>query len=248
MKIIGSDYDGTLNHGGIGAEKCAAIHRWRACGNKFGIISGRGKEAREGIQAEHPTLELDFFASCSGAMITDGEGRVIHEDRCTEVSVPRLAADLAAWGCCYVSICSTQAWFVRFPVVDETADVPQFSVPELPEVDYFNQVSTYIEPLEAARAVVERIREAYGEWLNPLQNGCCIDIVPAGVNKAEGLYRLMEHYGCGYGDVIAVGDNINDTDMIREFRSYAMANGVDSIKELADFVVGDVVDLIEAEM
>jgi hydroxymethylpyrimidine pyrophosphatase-like HAD family hydrolase len=120
--------------------------------------------------------------------------------------------------------------------------------PEFPEVTYFNQVSTSIEPVEATRVVVERIREVYGEWLNPLQNGCCIDIVPNGVNKAKGLYRLMEHYGCSYEDVIAVGDNINDADMIREFRSYAMANGVDLIKEMADYVVEDVMDLIDREI
>ncbi len=245
MKIIGSDFDGTLNHGGITEKKCDAIHQWRAKGNKFGIISGRGKEFRTYILENHPTLEVDFFAACSGAMTADADGHVIYEARCTEVSVPQLAADLAEWGCCYLSICSTQTWFVKFPAVDDRASD---QIPDLPEVEYFNQVSTYIEPFEAAGQVVERIRETYGKWLNPLQNGCCIDIVPAGVNKAEGLYRLMEYFGCTYEDVIAVGDNINDADMIREFRSYAMANGVDEIKKLADFVVEDVVDLIENEI
>jgi hydroxymethylpyrimidine pyrophosphatase-like HAD family hydrolase len=41
MKIIASDYDGTLNHGGIGEEKRNAIKKWREKGNKFGIVSGR---------------------------------------------------------------------------------------------------------------------------------------------------------------------------------------------------------------
>lgn len=245
MKLIGSDFDGTLNHGGITEEKCAAIHRWRAKGNKFGIISGRGKEFRIHITENHPTLEVDFFAACNGAMITDIDGRVIYEARCTEVSVPQLADDLMKWGCRHVSICSTQTWTVRFPAADDSVSD---QIPELPKVEYFNQVSTAIEPLEATERVVERIREVYGEWLNPLQNGCCIDIVPRGINKAEGLYRLMEHYGCTYADVIAVGDNVNDADMIREFRSYAMANGVDMIKELADFEVENVVDLIENEI
>ena len=236
MKILGSDFDGTLNHGGIGPEKCAAIQQWRAQGNKFGIISGRGKDAQSAIQTAYPTLELDFFAACSGAMIADSDGQVIYEARCTEVSIPQLLADLASWGCRHANICSTQMWSVPLPATD------------LSEIGFFNQISTYIEPFEVTQHVVERIREAYGEWLNPLQNGCCIDIVPQGVNKAQGLYRLMEHYGCSYEDVIAVGDNINDTDMIREFRSYAMANGVDSIKELADCIVEDVTELIRMEM
>ena len=49
-------------------------------------------------------------------------------------------------------------------------------------------------------------------------------------------------------DIIAVGDNINDTHMIAEFRSYAMANAVDSIKELADFITPGVAELIEKEL
>ena len=245
MKIIGSDFDGTLNHGGITEEKCDAIHRWRAKGNKFGIISGRGKEFRTYILENYPNLEVDFFAACSGAMTTDADGHVIYEARCTEVSVPQLAADLAKWGCRHMSVCGTHTWSVKFPAGDDRVSDP---ILDVPEVAYFNQVSTYIEPFEAAGQVVERIRETYGEWLNPLQNGCCIDIVPAGINKAEGLYRLMEYYGCTYEDVIAVGDNVNDADMIREFRSYAMANGVDEIKKLADFMVEDVVDLIKKEI
>ena len=42
MKIIASDYDGTLNHGGIDDIKRNAISEWRKAGNLFGLVSGRG--------------------------------------------------------------------------------------------------------------------------------------------------------------------------------------------------------------
>ena len=41
MKIIASDYDGTLNHGGFDDAKLNAIDRWRKAGNIFALISGR---------------------------------------------------------------------------------------------------------------------------------------------------------------------------------------------------------------
>ena len=41
MKILCSDYDGTLSHGGVDEKKLAAISAWRKKGNKFGIITGR---------------------------------------------------------------------------------------------------------------------------------------------------------------------------------------------------------------
>lgn len=58
----------------------------------------------------------------------------------------------------------------------------------------------------------------------------------------------MDIVGAKYEDIIAVGDNINDRDMIAEFRSYAMETGVDEIKNLADFIVPEVTDLIEKEL
>ncbi len=83
---------------------------------------------------------------------------------------------------------------------------------------------------------------------NPLQNGRCIDIVPVGMDKAQGIYSLLELVGGQYSDVIAVGDNINDKAMIAEFRSYAMENGVESIKALADYIITDITELIEREI
>jgi hydroxymethylpyrimidine pyrophosphatase-like HAD family hydrolase len=88
----------------------------------------------------------------------------------------------------------------------------------------------------------------YGHILNPLQNGTCIDIPHVTVNKTQGLLRVAEHFGVPREDVIAVGDNVNDTDMIRDFYSYAMERGVESIKNLADHITESVADLIYAEV
>ena len=38
MKILGSDYDGTFAHGGIGEEKREAVRRFRAAGRLVGSI------------------------------------------------------------------------------------------------------------------------------------------------------------------------------------------------------------------
>ncbi len=251
MKILGSDLDGTLSHGGIGEAKCAAIHAWRVAGHKFGIVSGRGNGYLPELRSSYPGLELDFFASCNGGYITDGEGHVIYEARCETVSASQFSADLLAWGCKFIHINGKQ----YLCVIAREEDAPSWIDPtsvvlasDLLQLDYFNQISVQLPTETESAAMVERIREHYGEWLNPLQNGTCIDIVPCGVDKAQGLYRVMEYFGGSYDDMIAVGDNVNDADMIREFRSYAMANGIDLIKELADAVVKDVTDLLAIEM
>ena len=68
------------------------------------------------------------------------------------------------------------------------------------------------------------------------------------MNKAQGLYDYLQIVGGKYEDMITVGDNINDTHMIKEFRSYAMANGVQSIKDIADYEIEGITELIEKEM
>ena len=124
----------------------------------------------------------------------------------------------------------------------------EYSLETLPEIGYFNQMNTMLETEEEAERIVLKIEEKYKNILTPLQNGECIDIVPFGVNKANGIYGLLKVIGCEYDDVITVGDNINDTHMIKEFRSYAMVNGVEKIKALADYVTLGITELIETEL
>lgn len=68
------------------------------------------------------------------------------------------------------------------------------------------------------------------------------------MNKAKALTHLLELVGASHADMITVGDNTNDADMIKAFRSYAMENGVQAIKDLADFVTPGVAELIWREL
>lgn len=251
MKILGSDFDGTLNHNGITEEKLSAIEKWRNAGHKFGIVSGRGKSFRAELLNQHPKLDIDFFAACNGAYITDANGNVIFEARCSDVSLHDFADDLFEWGCKCVHVnAASYACIVRKSedkpswVAEKFACFPE----NIPVFEYINQISVQLPTFEDSAEVVEKVRMKYSKWLNPLQNGVCIDIVPKGINKAEGLYRLMEYYGATYDDVITVGDNINDIDMIREFRSYAMKNGVEAVKSIAFGIVSDVAEILEKEI
>ena len=251
MKIIGSDYDGTLTHK-LGTATFEAISAWRRAGNLFGIVSGRPISFREDVLKEHPALELDFFVGYNGAVISDGEGNVIFEKRCTDVTATNLTKHLLALGCPFVHVNSDRYYCVvssdenRPSWVDPTNII---TLEDLPSLPYFHQISTqFPDNEEAAKRVTATLKEAYGGLLNPLQNATCIDIPHATINKTQGLLRVAEYFGAARSDLIAVGDNINDTDMIRDLYSYAMATGVESIKSLADRITESVAALIEREI
>ena len=246
MRIIGSDYDGTLNHNGIGEAKIAAIEKWRKAGNVFAVVSGRSVGDMMRFY-EEKKFGCDYFIANNGAVIMKPDGTVIADNRCDgDIAAPLLEL-------MFESGCSCGFVITEFPCsvyASECEEMEEggYLFKDMPEIPYFNQISTILPDFEAAERVTACIRERFGDKLNPLQNGVCIDIVRKDVNKANGLYLLAEHLGVGRDDIIAVGDNINDRDMIAEFRSYAMANGVDSIKALADYVTEGITELIEKEL
>ena len=245
MKIIASDYDGTLNHGGIDDKKRETIKKWREKGNKFGIVSGRMPDDLLKIYKKDE-LDLDFLLACNGAVILTTDGKIIKDDRIDGEILRPFLDFLFSLGADWATIHCKRSYVIDENDNDRLPD--EFTRKTLPELKYFNQVSTILEDEEEALMVTNAIKEKYGDILNPLQNGRCIDIVSSRINKAKGLYDYLEIVGGKYEDMITVGDNINDTHMIKEFRSYAMANGVQSIKDIADYVTESVIELIEKEL
>ncbi len=245
MKIIATDFDGTLNHGGIDDAKKSAISLWRQKGNLFGVISGRGKNSLLEVIGDKG-FEYDFLVANNGALIMDSEMKIIKEFRCDGVIARPFIKDLFSWGCPFGNIDS----YSSFMVVNENLPLREgeMRLENIPGIEYFNQINTMLSTDEEAAIVVEKIKKKYSSILNPLQNGNCIDITPKGVDKAQGIYALLEVFGGKSEDVITVGDNINDEAMIREFTSYAMANGVQYIKDIANYTTTGITELIHREL
>ena len=246
MKIIATDYDGTLNHKGITEKKKKAIDLWREKGNLFGVVSGRGINSLFDV-IKDKAFGYDFLIANNGAVICDKSLNILTETKFEGNIIKPFIIDLFSWGCPFVNVDSLKTPYMTRTDLNEIGE-GEYSIETLPKIDFFNQMNTMLENNEEAEKIVVKIEEKYKGILTPLQNGRCIDIVPFGVNKASGIYELLKVVGGAYEDVITVGDNINDIHMIKEFRSYAMANGVDKIKELADYVTLGITELIETEL
>ncbi len=239
MKILGSDFDGTLTVGGIDEVKCEAVRAWRRAGNRFGIVSGRGLSYLNHLREQYPALEMVFFAAYNGAFIVDAEGETLDTTACNGVSAFDLTADLLGWGCPFVYVNGPSSYTVRQE--GHILRDGESHLEDLPrDIPWFHQISVQLETTAEAAEAVEKIQAIYG--VNPLQNGICIDIVAPAVNKAYGLRRVAAHFGATEADILAVGDNLNDLDMLKAFRSYAMKNGVEEVKRVAGRTVGTVTE------
>lgn len=246
MKLIASDYDGTLNHGGFDEKKLSAIEQWRNRGNIFSLISGRSPGDLLRICREKG-FGCDFLIADNGAVIMTADGKVVSRAKCDGRLALPLIKLIFDSGCDWVYVQSDYDYNI-YKNAESCKNSNDYILSDMPSISCFNQINTRLIDFESAEKLASEISSAFKNQLNPLQNGNCIDIVRHDINKANGIYSLMELTGVKYYDVIAVGDNVNDRDMIKEFRSYAMENGVELIKQLADNVTPSVTDLIVTEL
>ncbi len=246
MKILASDFDGTFNYNGIDDVKRTAVSKWRSKENYFSIVSGRSAENLIDIVNKF-SFECDYLIGHNGAVIAKSNGEIISSTKCCgELALPLINLLFENY-CKWVYVGSNFSGKVYLDK-NEAELNGGYTLKNAPSIPWFTQISVQCENDIAAKSLTEKISIQFGDKINPLQNGKCIDIVDVNINKAKGIYNLMENIGISYEDVIVVGDNVNDFEMIREFRSYAMENGVDIIKKVANYTTNGITELIEKEL
>jgi len=242
MHILATDYDGTLNRGGVSQADRDAIDRFRAAGNLFGVVTGRAGDMYDTLVRDH--VPFDFVIVMNGAMTLDTDGNTVFEET-ADISCIRGIAELVGSGdyanflsCVYHH--TRHTYHAAHPDGNEKYD----SMSKIGEFPRFTQLNTWVKTDELSRRLTAEINANFGEYVNALQNGVCIDITPAGIDKAVGISRLAEHLGVAHENIWTAGDNYNDLPMVKAFHGCAMERGVDELKKEAEFVCASVADVI----
>ena len=77
MKLVASDFDGTLyRNGTVTEEEKQAISQWRKNGNLFGVVTGRNYRFLR-ADLDGFNIEYDFIISTNGALIRDNKENVV---------------------------------------------------------------------------------------------------------------------------------------------------------------------------
>ncbi|MBR2519242.1 MAG: HAD-IIB family hydrolase [Selenomonadaceae bacterium] len=243
FKVAASDFDGTLFRGEkISDEDLNAIKKWRAAGNKFGIVTGRAF-----VMLEHHLksfgLDVDFFACCNGAAIYDGDGKIIFEtelpknflvdvmkDPCAK-STFHFAFEAADEVLCVVV--NENSWVMReknrwnFPL--QIIDAAQ--VQTIPKK--INQLALDFPSPEDAQIATDKLNEKFGDKIFAQKNTHSVDIVPAGINKGSAVENLLRIMNWTDAKIFVVGDESNDLPMIKKFGGYTVATAKDFVKREA---------------
>lgn len=245
MYILGSDFDGTLNYGGVNEATRRAIRRFRDAGNLFGVVTGRDYWAYKMLKDDG--IEFDFVLPFNGGMAVDGEGNILFETRTENRGSYRRILEIMArgWNEDVSCVLGKERRTCHFAYPEGNENYSPLTDADLPVYTMLNTRCRTDD--EAAKAVAE-INAECGDIVHALQNGGCIDIPPVGVDKGSGLAKYADMMGVPYENVYTAGDNMNDMAMITRFHGCAVSNAREEIKQAAEIVSDRISDIIDCIM
>ncbi len=242
-KAVFFDIDGTLFEQGnpVPESTVAAINKIRANGHLAFVCSGRSRI----MVPEEAILSIGFdgvIAAC-GMYASFGE-RILFDDEMTYEQLSDIIPVLKATDTMYILEgteyiyydertihYAIDDWYVRS--IKEMVPERFCVVPERYEDIHANKISIQV-PKSRMEEVTERAKRYYQLLLHE-EN--IAEIVPHGFTKAGGIKRVCEILGIAREDTIAVGDSINDVDMLRYAGTgVVMGNGTQVAKDNADYI------------
>ena len=251
MRLVAIDLDGTLlrRDKSISPLDRQALKLARRCGVKVALVTGRLRTSTLAIAAD---LELDGLMVCAdgGLVISSATGEVVARNAMSEADALHAAG------------AAEREQLGSFVLLD---DAIHFDRQAAPHAEY---ASGWTENLHAHERLLDsgcvagdvlgmihlgpegqvvaarRAIESNGARLSflsfPLRDGRhhALKLTPAGVDKATGLATIAAAMGIGRGDVVAVGDWLNDIPMLRwAGRSFAMGGTQDVVQAAATEVL-----------
>lgn len=242
MKLIASDYDGTIKYDAQGLHKdIQAIKEWQKAGNVFAIISGRNA----------PQIRDIVINNAIPADLTLGDsGNSCYRVDKLEYSFPANGDILKKL---YELLIKQKTYYIVVNLPEKATIVYRKKdgcivcdlYGSIDEFVRFTQVSAIFDSEEECFSAAEAIKKIFGNSLTALPNGECLDIVPGERTKAYCVGYLAQYLGIAQDDIYTVGDNYNDIAMLSAYNSFAVSNAPDAVKSHASIGITDsVADMI----
>lgn len=218
-RLIATDYDGTLRiNGKISDSDREKIAAFRAAGNYFGIVTGRGSDFFKTVKDEG--LQVDYLIVYTGALIIDAEENVLFE-----APIP------------FDDFVKLEKFF------EKRADVEWYEKARAGE-KYYQYYAT-CKDQTTALSVAALAEKEFGGIFEYFVNGPHINICGKGISKASGIREILKYYGIPEEAAAPVGDDYNDIRMIEELNGWAVSSGRAEVVKLAPHVCESVGDLAQ---
>lgn len=236
------DLDGTAvrDDYSMGELSRKAIEDAKEAGHIVVFVSGRR-------DIDMLTMHEDE-AQCANYQILNNGGKILRQDDRTilhnELIAPESCRKLIQY--CLdrdlqLQICSSLTWQVTI-MTERTMEYAR-DVGVIPKIVRSLEEAKWREGLEGFMATrdLELIEKYIDEELPAMyyvnSEPGCIDIMPTGVTKWNGVSKLAKQLHIPREDIIAVGNYFNDIDMLKHAGvGVAVANSLDPVKKAADYI------------
>lgn len=229
------DIDGTLLSDSfiIPPENLEAINAARAKGHMVFINTGRSFGNIPPVLMEQ-FKDFDGIISGIGSMITIN-GKTVFNSFMPENLIKRIMEYVFAH----------PEYWALFEGVNDVYSVPNgryalrdYQI-QLENSDDYVKIceGDNIQVVAMGKTVPEDFKELFKDDLTVFQFETYADLVKKGLNKAEGIKKILEITGIKRENTVAMGDSNNDYDMITYAGvGVAMANSQQSILDIADYI------------
>ena len=242
MKVFASDFDGTLyfykETEKIKPVDSAAIRRFQAEGNAFGVCTGRSLQGV--ILALPQPPEFDFYILASGALIVDREHRSIYK-RCLDFSLVAEIYGLYEGQARIVIQANDTVYTLNAPYYPLQVHID--SLEALADGDIYGFSFGFDTAEDAARIAAE-LNQRYSGMISAFQNVTNVDIVAAGCSKGSGLELVKARFQAELSG--GIGDSYNDIPMLAAAdRAFTFPFAPPEVQARAHAVVGSVAEALE---
>jgi hypothetical protein len=224
MKVLASDYDGTLLFNEKFKEgDLKKIKEFQKAGNLFGLCSGR---PFKGIyEFCKPYIDFDFYILCTGALVLNKEREVIYKST--------------------ISKHLLHEFYDRYQKDYDIFIQANMQIYTFLKEDLGSMVRQVITSLDEVEG------DIYGLSMNAKTDEnakkVCIDITEKGCSKGLGILKLKELMHLE--EVAGIGDSYNDIPMLETVdHSFTFPTSPESLTSIVDDVVDSVEEALDILM
>ena len=257
IRLIAIDIDGTLTPTAgppISSRNRAAVRAAQAAGIEIVIATGRREAYAMPLVGQMALGPNSVMISSNGAVMRSFRGELLSRSYLPRDTARRLCAELRSWGTLVFTFDKPGAGAL---VVEDLAQVRK-RIDRWVDAnrDYLSEV----RPIEAAFdaqelpiqgmvcGTVEEMKRAYAHLTArgidteialhrteyQVRDLCILDLLAMGCSKGDALHRLAQLRGFRPEEIMAIGDNLNDLEMLEySGRPVVMANAQAELLSIA---------------
>lgn len=210
--------------------------------NNIKIFLATGRDINELKEFDCRNLNFDGYVLNSGSLLLDKELNIINisifEGEEKE-KVLKFFNDKK-----FPTIIRTRTSGYMNYIDDNSLNVlKSINSPTPPIKNYENEdimvITVFIKNEKDRKYILDLFKDSSVTWW---QNYSA-DIIPNGLNKLDGIKKMLNHYHIDISEVLTIGDSKNDIEMISGVpHSVAMGNSVQEIKDIAEYITTDIND------